>query len=117
MLEAKLQNIKGYTSAEYVSTKPLETGGNQYDGNRKIKNWLNVGWIVHPNLTGAGSASCTCSLVHRRAFGLAMPTGQIKYSAGYDDQDHYHYASATLKGAAKVLQNTGILKFLHNDLA
>ena len=117
MMEAKLQTINGYTSADYVSTKPLETGGNQYDGTRKIKKWLNVGWIVHPNLPNVGTSSCTCYIWHRRALGVAAPTNQIKYSAGYDDQDHYNYASATVKGAAKVLQNAGILKFLHNDVA
>ena len=76
-----------------------------------------MGWIFHPNLPNVGTASATCYLVHRRAFGCAVPSNQIRYSAGYDDQDHYHYASATLKGASKMLQNAGILKFLHNDLA
>lgn len=116
-LEAKLQNIAGYTSADYVSSKPLESGGNQFTNQRKMKAWLGVGWIVHPNLPNVGTSSCTCYLVHRRALGLAVPTSSIKYSAGYDDQDHYHYASSTLKLGAKILQNTGILKFLHNDVA
>jgi hypothetical protein len=117
MMEAKLQNITGYTSADYVSTKPLEGGGNQYSGERKIKSWLGAGWIVHPNLPSTGTSSCTTYLVHRRAFGLAVPSSQIKYAAGYNDEDHYHYCSATLKAGAKVLQNGGILKFLHNDAA
>lgn len=116
-VEAKLQNISGYTSADYVNTRTLVDGGNTFENQRKIKNWLNVGWIVHPNLSGIGTSSCTCYIVHRRALGVAMPTNQIKYGAGYDDQDHYHYASATVKTGAKILQNTGILKFLHNDLA
>jgi len=116
-MEAKLQNIAGYTSSDYVSTKALEVGGNQFQNQRKMRSWLGVGFIVHPNLTGVGTSSCTTYLVHRRALGLAVPTSSIKYSAGYDDQDHYHYASSTLKLGAKVLQNTGILKFLHNDTA
>ena len=116
-LEAKLQNIVGYTSADYVSTRTLETGGNQFANQQKMKNWLNIGWITHPNLPGVNTASCTCYFVHRRALGVAMPTNQIKHGAGYDDQDHYHYVSATLKAGVKILQNPGILKFLHNDLA
>lgn len=116
-MEAKLQNITGYTSADYVSGRPLETGGNQFANQVQMKRWLNVSWIVHPNLPGVGTTSCTTYLVHRRAFGVAVPSNQIKYSAGYDDQDHYHYCSATLKAGAKILQNAGILKFLHNDLA
>ena len=116
-LEAKLQNIKGYASQEYVLGRPLVDGGNQYQNQVMVKRWLNVTWIVHPNLPGVGSASCATYLWHRRAIGQAMPTSQIKYGAGYDDQDHYHYASATLKAATKILQQPGILKFLHNDLA
>lgn len=116
-LEAKLQNIQGYASQDYVSTRPLETGGNQFQNQVMMKRWLNVSWITHPNLVGVGTASCTCFIWHRRALGVAAPSNQVRYSAGYDDQDHYHYASATLKAGTKILQNTGILKFLHNDLA
>lgn len=116
-LEARLQNIQGYASQDYVSVRPLETGGNQYTGQVMMKRWLNVSWIVHPNLPNVNTSSCTCYIWHRKALGVAMPTNQIKYGAGYDDQDHYHYASATLKAGTKILQNTGILKFLHNDTA
>ena len=116
-MEAKLQNITGYTSSDYVTGRPLETGGNQFANQLQMKRWLNISWIVHPNLIGAGSSSCTTYLVHRRALGLAVPSNQIRYSAGYDDQDHYHYCSATLKTGAKVLQNAGILKFLSDDTA
>lgn len=116
-LEAKLQNIKGYASQDYVLGRPLVDGGNQYQNQVMVKRWLNVTWIVHPNLPGVGTASCATYLWHRRAIGQAMPSSQIKYGAGYDDQDHYHYASATLKAGTKILQQAGILKFLHNDLA
>ena len=115
--EANLQNIKGYASQDYVSVRPLETGGNQFQNQVMMKRWLNVSWIVHPNLPGVGTSSCACYLWHRRAMGSAAPEEQIKYSAGYDDQDHYYYASATLKAGHKILQQSGILKFLHNDAA
>lgn len=116
-LEAKLQTIQGYASQDYVSVRPLETGGNQFQNQVMKKRWLNVSWIVHPNLPGVGTSSCTCYIWHKRALGVAMPSNQIRYGAGYDDQDHYNYASATLKVGSKILQNSGILKFLHNDLA
>lgn len=117
MMEAKLQNIKGYTSADYVSTKPLESGGNQYDGTRKIKSWLGAGWIVHPNLPGVGEASCTTYLVHRRALGLAIPTSHIQYEAGPIPGELAKYSVAGLMMGAKILLNAGIMKFHHNDLA
>lgn len=117
MMEAKLQTIQGYTSAEYVSTKPLETGGNQYDGSRKIKSWLGCGWIVHPNLPSVGTASCTTYLVHRSALGLAVPSQRIQYEFGRIPGELADCAVAGLMMGAKILQNAGILKFLHNDAA
>ena len=116
-LEAKLQNIAGYASQDYVAARPLENGGNQFANQIMIKRWLNATWIVHPNLPGVGTTSCTTYCFHRRAVGCAMPSTQIRYGAGYDDEDHYHYCSATLKAATKILQNPGIIKFLHNDEA
>lgn len=114
-MEAKLLQLTAYTSSDYVSTRPIEST-NGFENMRKMRKFLNVGFIVHPNLPGAGTSSCTTYLVHRRALGLATPINQTKYSAGYDDQDHYHYASATLKMGAKILQNAGILKFVHTDV-
>lgn len=114
-MEAKLLQLPAYTSSDYISTRPIEST-NGFENQRKMRKFLNVGFIVHPNLPGAGTSSCTTYLVHRKALGLATPSNQIKYSAGYDDQDHYHYASATLKAGAKILQNAGILKFVHTDV-
>ncbi len=116
-LEAKLQNIKGYASQDYVMGRPLQDGGNQYQNKTMVKKWLNATWIVDPNLVGVGTASCACYVWHRAAIGVAMPTTQIRHGAGYDDQDHYYYNSATLKAATKIIQQPGVLKFLHNDLA
>jgi hypothetical protein len=117
MMEAKLQTIQGYVSADYVSSKPLETGGNQFDGTRKIKSWLGAGWIVHPNLPGAGTASCPTYIVHRRAFGLAVPQNRMEYEAGKIPLELSYGAIVGLMMGAKILQNSGVLKFLHNDLA
>lgn len=116
-LEAKLQNIQGYASQDYVSVRALETGGNQYSGQVMMKRWLNVSWIVHPNLPGVGTNSCTSYIWHRRAMGSAIPANQIRYGAGYSDEDHYYYCSGTLMHGHKILQNSGILKFIHDDTA
>lgn len=116
-MEAKLQNITGYTSSEYTATKPLDTGGNQFSKERKIKSWLGCGWIVHPNLTGVGTASCTTYLVHRRALGLAKPSQVMKYEAGPIPGELAEYAVCSITMGAKILQQVGIMKFIHNDLA
>jgi hypothetical protein len=116
-LNAKLMDIQAYTSSDYINSKPYDGNSNQFENQRKIKSWLDIGWIVHPNLPGVGTSSCTTYLVHRRAFGCAVPTNQIKYSAGYDDQDHYHYCSSTVKLGSKILQSAGVMKFYNDDTA
>lgn len=116
-MHAKLLNLQGFTSADYVNVKPLAGNTGQYTGEKKVRSWMDVGWVVHPNLPGVGTNSATSYLFHRRALGVAAPDSQIKYSAGYDDQDHYHYASATVKAGAKLLQQGGVIKFLHDDTA
>ena len=47
----------------------------------------------------------------------AVPAGQMQFTAGYDDQDHYYYASGSLKMATKILQQPGILKYVNDDTA
>ena len=116
-MEAKLQQIAQKTSWDYVPVRTLESGGNQFQNERKIQTWLNVSWIVHPNLPGVGTNACTTYLYHRNAVGFAVPTNQMMHSAGYDDQDHYHYCSATMKAATKILQQPGVFKFVNDDTA
>jgi hypothetical protein len=116
-MHAKLLTLASYTSSDYVPSKPLAGNSGQYTGDRKIKSWLDCGWIVHPNLPGVGTSSCTTYLFHRNALGAAVPTEQIKYFAGFNEEDQYYYASASLKANAKILQQAGMMKFLHNDTA
>ncbi len=116
-MHAKLLNMAGYTSADFVNSKPLAGDTGQYDGTQKIRSWLDIGWVVHTNLPGVGTSTATNYQFHLRALGVAAPDSQIKYSAGYDDQDHFHYASATVKAGAKLLQQAGVLKVVHDDTA
>lgn len=113
---AKLETLQQFTSADYVSSKPLDGGaGAGFTNQRKIKAWSRVGWVVSPLLPGIGTATATTFLYHRNALGCARPSNAIKYSAGYDDQHHYNYASGVVKAAAKILQNGGIIKVTHAD--
>lgn len=113
---AKLETLQQFTSADYVSTKPLDGGaGAGFANTKKIKAWSRVGWAVSPLLPGMGTATATTFLFHRNAIGCARPSEAMKLTTGFNDEHHYHYASATLKGAAKILQNGGIIKVTHAD--
>jgi len=106
-----------YSSSDYVSAKPFDGNAGQYANERKIKTWLDVGWMVSPLLTGIGTATSKMFVFHRRAVGCAKPSEQIMYTAGFDDQHHYHFCSGTVKAATKILQQGGILEVIHDDTA
>ena len=114
-LNGKLGTLNQYTSADYIDSKPFASGGNGFENKKKIKTWANVGWCVSPLLPGVGTATCTTFLYHRNALGCARPSGQMMYTADFDKQHHYWFASGTVKAAAKILQNGGIIKVTHND--
>ena len=112
----KLETLTQFTSADYIESKPFSASDSgKFTNKRKVKAWSQVGWTVSPLLPGLGTATCTTFLYHRNALGCARPTNQMIYTAGFNDQHHYHYASGTVKAAAKILQNGGIIKVTHAD--
>ena len=74
-------------------------------------------WVSATNCVVGSSFTNGCIATGMLCTGVAAPDSQIKYSAGYDDQDHFHYASATVKAGAKLLQQAGVLKVIHDDTA
>ena len=69
----------------------------------------------HPNLTGVGTASEKCYLFHRDAVGSAFDQGEgLNIGIGYDDEQDYSYARASSFTGAKLLQQSGVLQFLHD---
>ena len=60
--EAYLMQTKEFTSADYVNNKPFESGMSMF-------RWAGVNFIVHPNLTGAGTSGEICLMYHKEAIG------------------------------------------------
>jgi hypothetical protein len=107
-MNANLMQIDGFTSADYVSDKPL--GG----GQSRMRKWGNYNFITHPNLAGKGTSSETCYAYHRDAIGHAVDTKGIDAVIGYNEEQAYSYARHTVFQGAKLLQNTGVVKILHD---
>ena len=114
---AELEELRGFSGAEYVSVKPLDRGGNQFSNKRNIRSWRDVSWLTSPLLPGMGTATAKCYIFHRNALGCAKPKQQIKYGMGYNDEDHYHYCSVSMMTGAKILQQEGVLEIVHDDTA
>jgi hypothetical protein len=111
----KLMGINQFTSSDWVASKPFEGNAGHYNNTRKIKSWADVGWVSSPLLPGIGTATATNFIYHRNALGCARPSSAMIYTAGFDEKDHQHFAAGTVKAAAKILQQGGIIKFVTND--
>lgn len=107
-----LMQIPEFASADYVEVKYMNGSA------RRVMRWAGFNWIFHPALTGGGSASESTYFFHRDAVGSAFDSGEAFNTAiGYDDEQDYSYARASSFTGAKLLQNTGIVKFNHDASA
>ena len=108
---AYLMQTTEFSSGEYVEMKPFNGPA------KKFYRWMGINWIVHPNLTGVGTASEKCYLFHRSAIGHGVDSSGIKNAVGYDDEQDYSYARCTVYMGSKLLQNSGIVQMRHDGSA
>lgn len=119
---AYLVDIPAFSSADYVNVKPnLNFPGlnatNVKGGGQGWHDWRGVKWIVSSKITGAGSASETCFMYHSSAIGHAVASGNIESEIGYDGEQAYSWARCSLFHGAKLLQNTGVVRMVHDGSA
>jgi hypothetical protein len=108
---AYLMQTKEFASKDYVDMT-LFSGTT-----RKMLRWYGVNWIEHPNLTGAQTASEKCYLFHRNAIGHAVDKNGLQTPVGYDQEQDYSWARASVYMGSKLLQNTGIVQMIHDGSA
>lgn len=104
---AYLMQTKEFASVDYINNKPFE-------GMLTMFRWASVNFIVHPNLTGAGTASETCLMYHKDAIGHGCDKEQIATAVGYDEEQDYSFCRATAFMGSKLLQNTGVVQIRHD---
>lgn len=114
--EAYMEQVAAWTSADYVDMKPL-SGGEGWSDRPKVRRWLGVNWITHPNVPGVGTNSESCFLFHKSAIGHAVNTGGLMTNIGYDGEQDYSWARATCFMGTQLLQNSGVVKMLHDGSA
>lgn len=109
---AYMMTFPTFTSIDYVNQKP-------FDGISKSRafNWFGVNWIVDAGLPGTGTASSTCFMYNRNAIGHACDTASITTRVGYDEKNDKSWCRASAYMGSKLLQNSGVIKMLHNDSA
>lgn len=108
--QAYLNMLDAFSSADFASVNPM-------NGQRRTFGWLGFNWIVHPNLTGKGTASEKCFAFHKSAIGHAADTAGIDVEVGYNGEHKYSFATTSIHMGSKVLQNSGIVEILHDGSA
>lgn len=104
-----LMQIPEWISADYVDVKPLT--GPQL----RVKRCWGFNWIFHPNVTDVGTSSEQCYFYHRDAIGSAFDDGEgLNTAIGYDEEQDYSFARASSFTGAKLLQQSGVVQFLHD---
>jgi hypothetical protein len=107
-----LMQIPEYNSSDWVEMKPLA------GPMRRVKRWAGFNWIMHPNLTGVGTATEKCYFYHQDAVGSAFDEGEgLNTAIGYDDEQDYSYARASSFTGAVMLQQSGVVQFKHDASA
>lgn len=107
-----LMGLNEFTSADYINLKPFENVSKS-----QAFNWYGVNWIVDADLPGVGTASSTCFMYSRQAIGHACDTESISTYVGYDDKNDKSWARCSTYMGSKLLQNSGVVKMLHDDSA
>jgi len=107
-----LMQIPEFASADYVEMKFLNGPA------RRVTRWAGFNWIFHPNVTGVGTAAEKCYFYHQDAIGSAFDAGEgLNTAVGYDDEQDYSYARASSFTGSVMLQQTGVVQFLHDASA
>lgn len=98
------------SSKDYVDQGPLPNMPLMFK-------WAGIMWMIHTALPGAGTSSETLYVFHRNAIGLAKDRANMNVSAGYNDEEDYYYARASMFMGAKLLQTSGICGIRHDGSA
>lgn len=106
-----LMQTREFASAEYVDVKPFSGPA------RKMLRWFGINWIESARVTGVGTSSELCYMFHRSALGYAVRVQEESIAIGYDEKQDSSWSRATTYHAAKILQDTGIVKITHDGSA
>ena len=114
---AYLEQNTEFSSKDYIDSSVLPNSQMSWSDQPQVYRWMGVNWIVHPGLPGAGTASETNFLYHMNAIGHASIMTPNQTAIGFNDEQDYSYCRASGFSNAKLLQNTGVVKMLHDGSA
>ncbi len=115
--EGYLMQITEFASRLYINKPPSEGADLAWRDKPQSYMWYGALWIVHPNLPGGGTAAETCFAFHKSGIGHAVDSAGMESPVGYDEEQAYSWARATINMGSVVLQNSGIVLVNHDGSA
>ena len=106
---AYLEQAPEFANANYVDIKPYSGSDNNASWRDRplAYRWRNALIIEHPNLPGKGTTAEKSFLFHKSAIGHAVETNGLETAVGYNQEQAYSYARASMMMGAKLMQTAG----------
>ena len=114
---AYLEQAPEFANAQYIELRPYAGQDPSWRDKPMVYKWRNCAIIEHPNLPGKGTSAEKCFLYHKNSIGHAADTSTIETPVGYDEEQAYSWARASIKMGSKLLQNAGIVVINHDGSA
>jgi hypothetical protein len=114
---AYLMQAPEFTKATYVDVKPMAGNDAAWRDKPMAFRWMNTLIISHPNLPGKGTTSEKSFMYHKTAIGQAADKSGLKTPVGYNEEQDYSWARASMFMGSKLLQNSGVVVITHDGSA
>lgn len=114
---AYLEQAPEFANAQYVDLRPYAGQDPSWRDKPMAYKWRNCLIIEHPNLPGKATSAEKCFLYHKTAIGHAANSGAMETPVGYDQEQDYSWARASIFMGAKLLQNSGVVVINHDGSA
>lgn len=108
---AYLEQAPEFANAQYVNMRPYAGQDPSWRDAPMAYRWRNCLIVEHPNLPGKGTSSEKSFMYHKSSMGHAANVAGMQTPVGYDDEQAYSWARASMDMGAKMLQNAGVVVF------
>ena len=113
---AFLEQAPEFTNAQLVDLRPYAGDTPSWRDKPMMYRWRNALIVEHPNLPGKATASEKSFLFHKTAIGQAADKAGLKTPVGYNEEQDYSWARASMFMGAVLLQNAGVVVFTADGL-
>ena len=106
---AYMEQATEFANAQYVDLRPYAGDTASWRDKPMAYRWRNALIIEHPGLPGKGTSSEKNFLYHKTAIGQAANVAGLETPVGYNEEQAYSWARASMDMNAKLLQNSGVV--------